>query len=119
MRYYKLADIPENQGLASRIIEGITIFADRWISSEVPLDFKAFGFLVIESVEKASPNAIVLSELPPLKIEEPKPVVEIPTKKTTKDVLIERGFSEKELKGRPDEELRELLDFDSKIYRRR
>jgi hypothetical protein len=134
---YKLAEIDATQGSSSFIIEGRRLWKAFWLNSSEPLDFKAHSGLVIEEIAESidefdrrdaleasapkerTPLAAALSQDidPTKKVETPflkRASVEKETKSIV-SVLRTRGFSRRELVGRSDAQLEELLAFDQII----
>jgi hypothetical protein len=135
---YRLAETDATKSVSSFIIEGRRLWKSFWLNSLEPLDFKAHVGLVIEEIAESTdefdrrdaaasvpkertPLAVSLVQTPdPLekeKIEAPslkKPSVKKETRSVA-SVLRARGFSHRELIGRSDAQLEELLAFDQII----
>ncbi len=120
---YRLSSDPSNADINSRVIEGIRLRRDVWLTSDDRIDFSSFSNLV---EEQQAADRRVFDEMdarPPIPIaQEPsakKAEAGAPKKKVPEDdamkKLRERGFSESELAGRSDKYLEELLAFDSSL----
>jgi hypothetical protein len=138
---YRLACTDINKDVASRTLEGITLYRDRWLMSDDKLSFNSFSNLV-EEEEAASQSAFdaqdallkkvivkkktineestasnVVKDSDRVSIEHRSP--EIKKSLGLKDRLLDRGFTLSELYGRSEPDLKELLALDAVVGGRR
>ena len=139
MYRYRLADIKGAPSLTSCVIEGIRLRKSTWYNSSTRIDFKAFMSMIIEesaeSLQEFDQRDLGLEDIPETseeahlpdlssdagRIERPVSVVEkIPDRLSSVAAQLRgRGFSSREIAGRSDAELKELLAFDMTISGRR
>lgn len=133
--------IRDSSDASSATIEGIKLRKSTWYNSSIKIDFKAFMSMILEETAESleefdlkdleridspeAPEEIAPVEAPSArKVPDPPappPVAEKAPERLSSVAaqLKARGFSGREMAGRTDAELRELLAFDTTISGRK